>query len=247
MHAPSAGRLLQVWEDTRQTHPIQQALSLLAVAWPEVDSVAWSRLPIGKRDAHLLDIHEAWFGAELQTATDCESCGTRLEADFPASAVRLEPGATGSDTAPAPTLHHAGYEIEFRVPNSEDLLAVAEIDDTDEAQNLLLHRCVGRLRDAGTEHTPARLPAALRRRLDEQMARLDPGADLEIRLDCPVCGREQSALFDIVSYLCGEFDDWAQRTLADVHLLACAYGWSESEILALSPTRRQQYVAMVSA
>jgi hypothetical protein len=32
----------------------------------------------------------------------------------------------------------------------------------------------------------------------------------------------------------------------DIHLLAQAYGWSEGEILALSPARRSAYLARVA-
>jgi hypothetical protein len=35
--------------------------------------------------------------------------------------------------------------------------------------------------------------------------------------------------------------------LRDVHELASAYGWRESEILALSPQRRQAYLELVRA
>ena len=42
-------------------------------------------------------------------------------------------------------------------------------------------------------------------------------------------------------------DAWAQRALSDVHLLATRYGWSEREVLALTPARRARYLAMVSA
>jgi hypothetical protein len=34
--------------------------------------------------------------------------------------------------------------------------------------------------------------------------------------------------------------------LAEVHVLAGAYGWSEDAILALSPSRRQHYIALVA-
>jgi hypothetical protein len=50
-----------------------------------------------------------------------------------------------------------------------------------------------------------------------------------------------------VSYLWSELEEWAHRVLVDIHTLAGAYGWSERQILALSPVRRQLYVDMVRA
>ena len=40
-------------------------------------------------------------------------------------------------------------------------------------------------------------------------------------------------------------DAWAKRVLEEVHTLASAYGWAQSEILSMSAARRRRYVAMV--
>ncbi len=53
--------------------------------------------------------------------------------------------------------------------------------------------------------------------------------------------------FDILSYLWTEIEDWAQRLLVDVHTLAVSYGWSERDILALSPRRRRMYLELLGA
>jgi hypothetical protein len=242
MQASSVERLLQVWEDAQGAHPIELALGLLEVAWPRHEPASWARLPIGARDARLLELHEAWFDAGFQATADCEACGTRLESDFPASAIRVEPPAQ----APLHTLSHGADTIGFRLPNSEDILEVAAIADPQSAQDALLRRCVNGW-GAGDASAPARIPADLGARLDAEMARLDPGADLRIRLRCPSCGHEQVTLFDIVAYLREELDEWAQRLLADVHVLARAYGWPERDILALSAVRRRHYIDMVCA
>ena len=79
------------------------------------------------------------------------------------------------------------------------------------------------------------------------MAEADPLADIQLDLTCPSCERRWRAVFDIVSFLWTEIEVWAWRTLSDVHTLARAYGWSERDILTLSPTRRQFYLEMVGA
>jgi hypothetical protein len=84
-------------------------------------------------------------------------------------------------------------------------------------------------------------------RLADDMRQRDPGAEVRMALSCPICGHAWSATFDIVSYLWSEIEDWAQRLLADVCVLATACGWSERDILGLSPTRRQIYLDMVQA
>ncbi len=54
-----------------------------------------------------------------------------------------------------------------------------------------------------------------------------------------------SVAFDIVSFLWNELNAWAIRTLREVHILASAYGWSETDILAMSPWRRQFYLEVL--
>jgi hypothetical protein len=42
-------------------------------------------------------------------------------------------------------------------------------------------------------------------------------------------------------------EDWASRLLLEVHALASVYGWSERDVLNLSPRRRRLYLDMVGA
>ncbi len=77
------------------------------------------------------------------------------------------------------------------------------------------------------------------------MEEADPQGNVQLALDCPACGHRWLQAFDILTYLWREIDDWAQRTLREVHLLASAYGWSEQAILALSARRRHMYLEMV--
>ena len=93
----------------------------------------------------------------------------------------------------------------------------------------------------------AELPAAVIDQLQQDMAARDPGADLRIALTCPACGHGFDRRFDIAGHLWDALDDWAERTLAEVHALAGAYGWSEPQVLSLSAARRQRYIAMVQA
>ncbi|MGW6805848.1 hypothetical protein ACWGCF_46290, partial [Streptomyces sp. NPDC055039] len=88
------------------------------------------------------------------------------------------------------------------------------------------------------------LPADVQRRLAEKAAEADPAADVTLNVNCPECGGATPAALDITSYLWTELDAWARDLLLDVHLLASAYGWSEPEILALSPLRRRYYLEL---
>jgi hypothetical protein len=65
-------------------------------------------------------------------------------------------------------------------------------------------------------------------------------------LTCPSCGASWQEGLDILSFFWDEIENWAYRTLHEIHMLALAYGWSEPEILSLSAARRQMYLEKVS-
>lgn len=88
------------------------------------------------------------------------------------------------------------------------------------------------------------LPPSVQRRIAEVAEAADPAADVTLNINCPECGTATRAELDIASYLWTELDSWARDLLLDVHLLAIAYGWSEPEILALSPLRRRYYLEL---
>jgi len=80
----------------------------------------------------------------------------------------------------------------------------------------------------------------------QRLRELDPQADVRLDLTCTACGHHWESIFDIATYFWREIDDWAQRMLRDVHILAMAYSWSEADILSMSAWRRQAYLQMVT-
>ncbi|MEU4682475.1 hypothetical protein [Streptomyces xinghaiensis] len=116
------------------------------------------------------------------------------------------------------------------------------------ARRMLLARCiVSAVRNGEPvpgDRLPDVLPERVRRRIAETAERADPAAEVTLHVTCPECGEATPAELDIASYLWTELDSWARDLLLDVHLLATAYGWSEPEILALSPLRRRYYLEL---
>ena len=66
-------------------------------------------------------------------------------------------------------------------------------------------------------------------------------------LECPDCGHRWPAPVDVAEALWMEVQRAAERLLAEIDALARAYGWSEEEIVSLSPVRRAAYLQLVSA
>jgi hypothetical protein len=245
--APPTDALLSIWDSHQDAHPIRRAVAALAAVWPDVGLQGWAGAPVGQRDGCLLDLHEKLFGPELATTARCPRCDERLESTFATADVRVRAPALPT-AAPAPLhIRDDGYDVDYRLPNSDDLLAVdpGSGGDPQTGAGDLLRRCVLAVRREGSALPLEALPGTVSARLAQQMASDDPEAEIRLNLGCPACENRWQVTFDIVSYFCGELGDWAQRTLLEIHTLAIAYGWSERQILALSPARRRLYVDMV--
>jgi hypothetical protein len=77
------------------------------------------------------------------------------------------------------------------------------------------------------------------------MAEVDQAGDFQLSLRCPACEHAWLAAFDIGGYFWAEVHAWATRLLQEIHELASAYGWCETDILALSTPRRQAYLELI--
>jgi hypothetical protein len=236
MSAVHASTLLTVWDEAVSEPPVKRALSLLSAAWPQTSRSEWACMPIGARDAALLDLQDGLFGSDIEATADCPKCGERAEISFTTSQIR-----TPLPSREALTLARDEYEIEFRVPTTEDLLDLP--DDSPEAE--LLARCIHEARVRGQHVSAKQLPAGISQAIVAEMSRADPQAEIGVSIDCPVCAHRWSMDFDITSYVWTELDDWARRLLREIHSLASAYGWSERDILEMSPRRRRLYAEMV--
>ena len=78
------------------------------------------------------------------------------------------------------------------------------------------------------------------------MAECDNQAEVILSLECPECGHCWQLIFDIVSFFWSEISAQAKRLLNEVHTMAMAYGWRETDILSMSATRKQFYLEMIN-
>lgn len=234
MPALTPEHLLTVWEQSARRHPIDRALLLFAIAAPHTPRDTLADQPLGVRNAALMALRRDNFGARLDAWTDCAACGERLE--FVLDSAQL-PSAPSDAQLP---LEVGGHR--FQRPTSRNLAWLAGATDADAAARQLLHDCAESASDLPHD------PDALRELLDAvdiAMDAADPWADLTVGIRCPACGHEDEAVLDIGAYLWDEIDRHARCLLDDIHTLALAYGWTESEILALSETRRAAYLDRV--
>jgi hypothetical protein len=247
MRPVSAAALLQVWEEGVEEPLVRRALRLLAAACPDATPESLARLSIGERDRRLLTLREWTFGPSLSTEARCPDCGERLEMTFDVALLRGgRAHDAGAEQHDRPSVLAVGdYELRFRLVTSDDLEVIAGVDAA-RAAPALLERCVDTALHKGKEVALDRVPPAILEALEQEMARRDPDADLEIGVSCVNCHQSWQVMFDIASYFWSELDVWAARLLREVHTLASAYAWSEADILGMSPLRRRCYLHMVS-
>ena len=236
MASLTAGDILRVWETASSQAPVDRALSLLAVSTgARRDELA--RLPIGDRDARLFDVREGTFGPRATGVAACARCAGRVEfaLDLPSLRVARPAAAEGDVEA-------AGWHLRFRLPNSDDLVAATRADDPRRA---LAARCVVEARQGDTAVAEPELPPPVLAGLAAAMAESDPQAEVLLDYTCPDCGAAGQTLFDIAAFLWEEVRAQARRLLLEVATLARAFGWSEADILAMSPARRSAYLELV--
>ncbi|NLU68203.1 hypothetical protein [Streptomyces sp. HNM0574] len=245
-----AARLLAVWEEGLSGAAADRALTLHRAARPDTGPGELPRVPVGEREADLYAFRRALFGDRMQVLTECAACAEVMEFDLDAGELAARPARPREPLR----VTADGWEIDFRLPAVADIEAAARHglpapdDGAAAAGDALLAACVVTARRDGeeipAERLPALLPGTVRAKLAEAAEQADPAAEITLDIACPECGVTTPAELDIASYLWTELDAWARDVLLDVHLLASAYGWSEPEILALSPTRRRYYLEL---
>lgn len=239
MGAPAPDSLLDAWERGLGASPTRRALGLLGAARPGVRSDELADLTLGERDVALLGLRVALFGDQVEALASCPACGTELDVSFAVSSL------LGSLPSARTDEHEVVVEslaVTVRPPTSADVLAVLEEASSRAPAARLVERCVTPAVDGASGGVSEEL-------LDQAAAAVmaaDPAALVELALACTHCGHGWIDLLDVAGFVSSEVNAWARRTLRDVHLLARAYGWSERDILALTPRRRAAYLELVS-
>jgi hypothetical protein len=239
MRPLSAAELLEAWEKAAGRDSLERSHILLRAAG-ERDS---TELPLGERDARLLTLREWTFGTEVSAVTRCPQCKEEIELAFQVGDLRVEAKSKAEEFS----ISAEEYEIKFHLPNSKDIDAVrSEPADRASIPKRLLARCISGATHGGERISVESLPDSVVKAVSDQMAESDPQAEIELCLDCSSCKHSWKELFDVELFLWAEIQAWASRLLMEIHQLAASYGWSESDILAMSPVRRNIYLNLIA-
>lgn len=225
MSATASRRLLQVWEAAVGQPPATREPLVLGCV----------PASLAERNRLALERYATLFGPAVELHGACPHCRAEIEIVIDAAACAREL----PDPPAQPFWHELETEtgrVRFRLPQPSDVSALQGIVDEESFAEALLQRCIqGPLP-----------PAALQEAVSRRMEALAPGASLSFRLACPECASAWSAPLDPVDLLWLEVRTAAERLLTDVAALARGWGWSERDILRMSPTRRAAYLQLLS-
>jgi hypothetical protein len=221
---------LVAWERGRHESPLERAVTLLS-AVTGLSREESAGVDVGSRDSVLWGTLGRMTAGVVVGCVLCRGCGERLDVPLDLGTLPVGVWRTPGETLYAET---AGGVVAYRLPDSRDLRMVLG-GDVASGRALLLSRCV----QGGdvSEDVAAAVEAAM-----EEAA---PSCAVTLRVGCPDCTTETVAALDVATLLWAEVEWRAVALLHDVHVLARAYGWTESDVLALSPTRRAAYLELV--
>lgn len=234
----SADQVLRAWEQSRDIPPPQQALHILSCAGVAEPGA----LTIGQRDAALLRLRADSFGPTLWMRIPCPHCGTLVRAAV--EVADIEASGREAIAPPGGTRHidQDGWHLTYRLPTASDMAAISHCADAPAAQALLLRNCVLRAHHDDADTDPATMPPALRDALSTAIEAWEPLAETALAIQCGACSHAWHAVLEIAAFLHEELADTALRLVREVDELARRYGWSETEILAMSSARRRAYL-----
>ncbi|MBL7520052.1 hypothetical protein I6A84_18635 [Frankia sp. CNm7] len=237
----AADALLAAWEAAASAAGHGRALALLA----PLPAPRAAALPLGRRDALLLDLYRGVRGPWLDALAECPGCAATVEIRL--SVAELVDGypaaASGSEPLgdPGPRdLDLGTARVRARCPATADLVAAAAAGTADGARDVLVARCVELVSRPDGSARP--LDDDELDRVGRHLERADPLVDVRLDIRCDECGHGWPAPLDVPALVWAQVRAGARRLLTEVDALARRYGWSQAEILGLSERRRRAYL-----
>lgn len=193
---------------------------------------------LGARNAALLGLRNAHFHGAWPMRATCPQCGA--EAEFGVDSAELVADLPSTNPDERQQYDWRGLRITARAPTVDDLHIAAEAGQPLEVARALLARCIEGADLTGCDDDTIW-------ELGDRLESLDPAAIVQFDLTCPDCAHAWPALVDVADAVWREVRGIAERLLLEVDALARAYGWTEQQVLALSPTRRAAYLQLAEA
>ena len=241
--ALNPGALLELWDKCAAMALPQRARTILAASYPAVRAKELDAMAIGTWNSAILRFRAAQFGTELQVFDRCPHCQGNVE-----FAIQTGEILPATDPLPAERGVSAGdWSVRFRLLTGGDWLQSFNSEGAEaiEAGKRLLGRAILQVRRGPNEAAAEEMPDAAWEALAEALVQADSASEIVFHLHCPSCGERWESPLEPADFVWREINAACRRLLRQIHVLASAYGWSESEILRLSHERRASYLHLI--
>ena len=228
--------ILTLWERAVGRSPLA---ARRRACWPAMRRAA----ALGARNARAARHAQRPVRPRLAAESDCPACETRLRVRRSTASRSAECLTAARGDAAESGSNGAAARSTFARADGRRSDA-ASPDDGDVAERGAC--AAGAMPARGDRRSRAQLTTTSDRCARQRwIERLDPAAPVTFELACPACGDEWSAPLDVGEALWRELQRAAERSLTDIDALARAYGWTEDEVMGLSPIRRAAYLQLV--
>lgn len=234
--------LVAAWDAACDAPPWCRGAILLDALLPSADGVPAVDQPLGAVTRRFLDFAETWFGPTVGVVIACESCTERLELDVAIDDLRALGPADPSGSAVVLTVR-SSEALAVRPLTLTDLAVAASAPGAEAARVLLAARAV--TASGAAAPSPESLTSEMVSAITDALDDADPLAAVSLALTCPSCGTTSEPTLDVGAWCWDMVDATVRRLLDEVHMLASAYGWSETAVLDLGPHRRAHYLGLV--
>lgn len=240
MQPLDAAGVLDLWERAEPLVELDRALELAAAVTGQ-DTQGLAELPMGRRDAAVLELYEVLAGPVVEASARCHHCGEMVEFSLDTNQL-TEAGGEGSNEI---TLRVGQVDLTCRAPTSSDLREAANTGTVADAELALMTLCVTATGADGEPVAIGDLSAEARQAAAKAIAEADPLCEVLVEAPCPECTDPVTAVVDLPSFAWSELRRRARELLRDIDALAKSYGWSEPQVLALSDHRRATYLDLI--
>src|SRR5262245_6918243 len=207
--------------------------TLLANCSDRDDTEFWWSQPLGVRIATLLRLVAVTEQRDdVPLAARCR-CGESFEFAFPLLSL---PGATADDR-PLHVRLDDERTLTVRRPTGDDLRRWRDrtpVSRTD-ALRMMLDSLV-----LGGPVAPDDEAA-----ISASISAMDPLVDFGVSCHCPACGAPNEVALDLEVLALERLAARQTALLYEVHRFASFYGWTESDVLAVPPSRRARYLRLI--
>jgi hypothetical protein len=204
------------------------------------DEAAW-RLPVGARIEALAGLAILSESRPLAIGLRCPraACREALEIDIEAGELR---GACANREREHVSVCIGDEWMRLRRPTGRDQREWlgATWPEIEAARS-------GMLASLLSAPVPGPLDATVLTALETELANIDPLVDFMLEVACPACGATAQHTVDLEQHALTALRRVHQRLFESVARLATRFHWTETEIFALPPWRRERYLALTDA